>query len=132
MSQYFNANRSETFVTFEQLRLNESDIPTIFHQSFMFLHDDQPVWKQLSARLDDLTTLFLQSLLGFFLLISMRDDVAERLVVDVASWVDRSESKGLIHLEVYKMTVCLVRIIIVKKGLRVDCYKNKQNKPPLL
>lgn len=51
------------------------------------------------------------SWLGFFLLIAMRDDVTERLVVDVASRVDGSESKGLIHLEVYEMTVCLVRII---------------------
>lgn len=39
-----------------------------------------------------------RSLLGFLLLISVCDDVAERLVVDVASGVDGSESEGLIHL----------------------------------
>ena len=49
-------------------------------------------------------TVGLQSLLGFLLLISVCDDVAERLVVDVASRVNRSESEGLIHLEVYKVT----------------------------
>lgn len=47
----------------------------------------------------------LQSLLGFFLLISMRDDVAEWLVVDVASRVNGSKSEGLIHLEVYEVKI---------------------------
>lgn len=60
----------------------------------------------------------------------MRDDVTEGLVVDVASRVDRSESKGLIHLEVYEMTVCLVRII--KGRVFESVAENKKNKPPLL
>lgn len=41
-------------------------------------------------------------LLGFLLLVSMRDDVAERLVVNVASGVDGSNSKSLIHLQLSK------------------------------
>lgn len=36
--------------------------------------------------------------LWFLLLISMCDDVAEGLVVDVAGRVDGGDSKGLIHL----------------------------------
>lgn len=40
--------------------------------------------------------------LGFFLLVSVRDDVAEGLVVDVAGRVDGSESEGLFHLQVYE------------------------------
>lgn len=52
-------------------------------------------------------------LLGFFLLVSMCDDVAERLVVDVAGRVNGSEREGLIHLEIYKVTVCLVNIFIL-------------------
>lgn len=43
---------------------------------------------------DQLTT----QLLRFLLLVSMCDDVAEGLVVDVAGRVDGSDSKGLIHL----------------------------------
>lgn len=68
----------------------------------MLLNDNQPVWKQFSTCLDDLTT---QPSLGFLLLVSMRDDVAEWLVVDVAGRVNGSESEGLVHLEVYEVTI---------------------------
>lgn len=98
----------------------------------MFLNDKPPVYKQLSAWLDELTPWIIQSWLGFFLLISMRDDVAEWLVVDVASGVNGSESEGLIHLEVYEVTICLVKIIILKNSLRVCHYENRKHKPPLL
>lgn len=60
----------------------------------------------------------------------MRDDVTEWLVVNVASGVDGSESKGLFHLEVCEMTVCLVRII--KGGLYKLVAENKKNEPPLV
>lgn len=54
----------------------------------MFLHDQMMtrVWRWL----------------GFLLLVSMCNDVAEGLVVNVASRVDGSDSKGLIHLETSK------------------------------
>lgn len=106
----------------EQLRLNETDQsnrPTLF----LFLNDKQPVYKQLSACLDELTTWITQSLLGFLLLISMGDDVAKWLVVDVSSGVNGSQSEGLIHLEVYEVTLCLVKIIVLKNTLRVCHYK---------
>lgn len=73
-----------------------------------------------------------QSLLRFFLLVSMCDGVAEWLVVDVASRVDGSESEGLISLEIYEVTVYLVRIIILQNFKRVSHYKEKKHKPPLL
>lgn len=42
--------------------------------------------------------------LGFFLLISVCDDVAERLVVNVAGRINGGEGKSLIHLEVRRMS----------------------------
>lgn len=68
----------------EQTRINESKTSTFFRPSFMFLHD------QVMTRLS--------GWLGFLLLISMCNDVAEGLVVNVASWVDGSDGEGLIHL----------------------------------
>ncbi len=62
------------------------------------------------------TVGLLYSLLGFFLLVSMRDDVAEWLVVNVARRVDGSKSKGLFHLQIYETTVCPVRISTLNKS----------------
>lgn len=63
--------------------MNECKTSALFHPSFMFVRD------QLMTRL-----------LRFLLLVSMCDDVAEGLVVDVAGRVDGRNSKGLIHLHV--------------------------------
>lgn len=70
---------------------NKSKTSTLFHPSFLFLHD------QMMTRVSGWLGFGLG--LGFLLLISMCDDVAEGLVVNVASWVDGSDSKGLVHLQ---------------------------------
>lgn len=80
-----NIKRNKTILMpTERTRINESKTSTFFRPSFMFLHD------QVMTRLS--------GWLGFLLLISMCNDVAEGLVVNVASWVDGSDGEGLIHL----------------------------------
>lgn len=42
----------------------------------------------------------------------MCDDVAEGLVVDVTSWVNGSQSEGLIHLRIREVTMIIHRITV--------------------
>lgn len=74
------------------------------------------------------TALIYLCILRFFLLVSVCYDVAELLVVDVASWVNRCKSEGLINLQVHKGNSLLLKCIYINSF----CIKVKKNKPLLL